>query len=85
MPPRDVVEAMKVRFPHADSWWHTEHEKFCNYWHAKSGQQATKVDWPATWRNWIIKAAEETPRRNGHPVNATANTVGWLARKGEHP
>lgn len=27
--------------------------KFRDYWTGKSGKDATKVDWPATWRNWI--------------------------------
>ncbi|WP_455480496.1 hypothetical protein V3564_05005 [Bartonella sp. B12(2025)] len=27
--------------------------KFRDYWRSKSGANATKTDWPATWRNWI--------------------------------
>lgn len=26
---------------------------FADYWHAKTGQGATKIDWLATWRNWL--------------------------------
>lgn len=33
-----------------------EFEKFKDYWNAKSGKDATKLDWPATWRNWIRNA-----------------------------
>lgn len=33
-----------------------ETEKFINYWVAKSGRDATKVDWTATWRNWMLNA-----------------------------
>ncbi|MBK9162887.1 MAG: helix-turn-helix domain-containing protein [Acidobacteria bacterium] len=33
-----------------------ETEKFCNYWRAKAGQGARKLDWTATWRNWILNA-----------------------------
>lgn len=32
--------------------------KFRDYWTAKTGAQATKTDWQATWRNWVRKAAE---------------------------
>lgn len=32
---------------------HAEADKFRDYWIAKSGKDATKNDWPATWRNWI--------------------------------
>jgi hypothetical protein len=35
-----------------------EAEKFKNYWTAKSGPNAIKRDWGATWRNWIIKAKD---------------------------
>jgi hypothetical protein len=35
-----------------------ETEKFRNYWTAKTGQAATKLDWEATWRNWMLKASE---------------------------
>lgn len=35
-----------------------EAERFRNYWNAKSGKDATKLDWPATWRNWCISVAE---------------------------
>lgn len=30
-----------------------EGEKFRDYWHAKGGKDATKLDWHATWRNWL--------------------------------
>ena len=82
MPPAEDIDAMKARFPNVDL--KTEHEKFCNYWHAKSGQQATKLDWPATWRNWIIKAADEAqPRRNGRSIDTAANTRAWMAGRSE--
>lgn len=35
-----------------------ETDKFVNYWRAKSGKDATKHDWVATWRNWMLKAEE---------------------------
>jgi hypothetical protein len=38
-----------------------ETAKFIDYWRAKSGKDATKKDWVATWRNWIRKANESLP------------------------
>ena len=35
-----------------------EAEKFRDYWHAKAGTGAIKVDWTATWRNWIRNASQ---------------------------
>ena len=31
-------------------------EQFKDYWCAKAGKDATKLDWDATWRNWIRRA-----------------------------
>lgn len=32
--------------------------KFANYWQAKAGAAGVKLDWPATWRNWVISHCE---------------------------
>jgi hypothetical protein len=39
----------------------TETEKFRNYWTAKSGAGATKLDWAATWKNWVLQSIERVP------------------------
>lgn len=44
-----------------------EEEKFRNYWLAKTGANATKLDWSATWRNWVLNAQRRMPR--GSPAN----------------
>lgn len=36
-----------------------ETERFRDYWHAKPGRDACKLDWDATWRNWMRRAAEQ--------------------------
>jgi uncharacterized protein YdaU (DUF1376 family) len=33
-----------------------EIEKFRDYWTARTGAGATKLDWAATWRNWVRNA-----------------------------
>lgn len=35
---------------------------FRDYWHAATGSNATKANWPATWRNWCRRDAERQPR-----------------------
>ncbi|HRJ90074.1 MAG TPA: DUF1376 domain-containing protein [Pyrinomonadaceae bacterium] len=64
-----------------------ETEKFQNYWQAKSGKEATKLDWPATWRNWMLSAQERFNERNGtggRPTGhrPTGSTGDFLARIG---
>jgi uncharacterized protein YdaU (DUF1376 family) len=39
-----------------------EAERFRNYWIAKAGKDAAKLDWRATWRNWIGKRIDELPK-----------------------
>lgn len=36
-------------------------EKFKNYWLAASGKNASKLDWDATWRNWVLSDLEREP------------------------
>lgn len=45
-----------------------EHEKFCDYFAGAPGVKGQKVDWPATWRNWMRTAAERVGRRPGNSV-----------------
>lgn len=43
-----------------------ELKKFRDYWAAAPGARGVKLDWDATWRNWVRKAGE-TPRRSTGP------------------
>lgn len=45
-----------------------EAEKFRDHWSAKSGKDATKTDWLATWRNWIRRTADFSQKK---PSTAT--------------
>jgi uncharacterized protein YdaU (DUF1376 family) len=38
-----------------------EADTFRDYWHSKAGPTASKMDWQATWRNWIRNAQKRTP------------------------
>lgn len=65
-----MVEWATNRCPHIDG--RLETEKFINYWQAKSGKDATKLDWVATWRNWMLNAAQRAPtstRAHQRPAN----------------
>ncbi len=46
-----------------------ETEKFVNHWHAKTGRDATKLDWPATWRNWMLNARDRYGPARASPGN----------------
>jgi hypothetical protein len=40
--------------------------KFRDYWTALPGQKGVKLDWPATWRNWIRRNLPSN--RHGPPT-----------------
>ena len=62
-----------------------EGEKFRDWWIAKPGQGGVKLDWEATWRNWLRKAVEfhapklngVTPRTDGIPTMSVADALGF--------
>jgi hypothetical protein len=66
-PTKPTIQAMKTERPDVDL--QAEHRKFIDHWTAKTGRDATKLDWDATWRNWIRNArGTRTPTpTNGKP------------------
>lgn len=81
-PPDAVVRDMHQQFPLVDLL--AETAKFCDYWRAKT-ERATKLDWPATWRNWIRRAAEArgSPNNNHHLQGADLKAAEYQALKKE--
>jgi hypothetical protein len=56
-----------------------EFEQFRDYWTAKPGKDGVKLDWSATWRNWIRRFAEKRgfapAAEPGAPSKPTATTI----------
>lgn len=69
MPPKFLEYATEKEFAMAFIT-HT-YEKFQNYWISKSGQDALKVDWLATWHNWLLTEIERKPHATSKQFNAT--------------
>lgn len=53
--------------------------KFRDHWKAQSGQRGVKLDWDATWRNWLRRAAELSPTRapSNLPAGVRKNGTGF--------
>ena len=49
--------------------WQRASERFRNYWHAKAGKGGVMLDWAATWRNWVLRDAEQ-PKPKLHTLPA---------------
>lgn len=47
--------------------------RFRDYWAGVSGSKGVKLDWPATWRNWLRRANDERGGRAG-PARAQQET-----------
>jgi hypothetical protein len=73
-----MVAWARDRVPNVDG--RTETEKFINYWSAKSGRDAAKLDWVKTWKNWMLTAAERASRPpvNGYRSPTDANIAAFL-------
>lgn len=61
IPSPDARAAILAEHPDIDL--RREHAKFVDHWTAVSGQRGTKLDWDATWRNWMRRAADDYRRR----------------------
>lgn len=57
--PDDFLKALDLIGPERAA---TELEKFSDYWRAVPGAKGRKLDWSATYRNWIRRTAESAPR-----------------------
>lgn len=57
-----------------------EADQFRDYWVAKSGKDACKRDWLATWRRWVRNRKAFAPRSapaNAHLANTERRRNGW--------
>lgn len=61
-PSRDDVQAIAEQCPGLDT--QAEHPEFVDYWISVAGARGVKLDWSATWRNWMRKQYKDRgPKR----------------------
>jgi hypothetical protein len=56
-------------------------ERFRDYWVGKAGKDATKLDWEATWRNWVRKHLDES-RTGARPSDDQFGAFGKIRSVG---
>jgi hypothetical protein len=63
--------------------WRDHTRRFVDYWRAQPGAKGTKLDWVATWRNWMRRAHDDTRRATprGDRSQRQADAVRSLAAK----
>lgn len=60
MPSAELIAQMRTECPQVDL--QAEHRIFVDYWIAQPGQKGVKLDWPATWRNWMRRKQGDASR-----------------------
>jgi hypothetical protein len=60
----DLVAWAAANSPHVNP--EREFDRFRDYWRAKAGRDGRKLDWLATWRNWM-RTAEDRQRPRERP------------------
>lgn len=58
-----------------------EFEQFKDFWKAKSGEKASKLDWQATWRSWIRNSQKRKADRQPKKKMTEASVWSDLARE----
>jgi hypothetical protein len=59
-----------------------ELEKFRDYWASVAGQRGTKLDWDATWRNWVKSSHER--RKTIRPKESPFDIANKILKEIEH-
>lgn len=74
MPQDWITWAIRERTDLSDSGILRESEKFKDYWTARAGSGGLKLDWLATWRNWI----RESKTNSAPAAPATTAQRSWI-------
>lgn len=76
-PEESVIRSMREERPDVDL--RAEHRKFVDHWTAKAGKDGVKLDWNATWRNWIRNARPSPHMQAAGPNAGDVKVNDWLA------
>ncbi len=61
-PTPEMAKWARENAPHVDPA--REFDRFCDYWKAKPGRDGRKLDWLATWKNWMRNAEDRQGPRD---------------------
>ncbi len=86
-PTQEYVDAaMQLNPDYTREWFSVTAHKFRDYWVAKTGKDATKADWLATWRNWVRNDLDyNRGKANAKPKQLDHNNTDWINRAFESP
>ena len=62
---------------------HDVFDQFKDYWVAQGGQKGAKLDWTATWRNWVRNQRQQSITTKDKPTIQWHQTLGGVMAKGK--
>jgi hypothetical protein len=62
----------------SDEMARRETEKFINHYQSVTGQNAVRLSWSKTWRNWMLNAQERAPSANGSSARLIVNAADYV-------
>lgn len=62
---------------------HDVFDQFKDYWVAQGGQKGAKLDWTATWRNWVRNQRQQSITTQDKPTIQWHQTLGGVMAKGK--
>jgi len=72
-PSPELIAQMRHEAPLVDL--RAEHLVFVDYWIAQPGQRGVKLDWEATWRNWMRRKQSDRAAGKLTPTERAAQTA----------
>lgn len=73
LPSQESITKIRDECPAVDS--QREHPAFIDYWIAQPGQKGVKLDWDATWRNWMRRKQGDAGNKKLTPMERAAQTA----------
>lgn len=83
MPSDDIANAMVSECPNVNQ--QMEYRKFVDYWSSQPGAKGVKLDWNATYRNWIRRASESAPKTGNRSTDRMMNGYEAMAGFNSNP
>jgi hypothetical protein len=77
-PSQETVDKIQTECPGVD--YRREHATFVDYWIAQPGAKGVKLDWEATWRNWMRRKHGDTTRGGAPKVSKAAQNAAEYRR-----
>ena len=73
LPSKEDVAKIRSECPSIDP--QREHVEFVDYWIGVPGAKGVKLDWPATWRNWMRRKQRDSQGAKQTPTQKAQRTV----------